>query len=67
MRSRPRRRARVQCHIESVKKEVMATRNEIKVELRGIHLCCQSCVDAADAALMSVEGLNSRCDMENGT
>ena len=45
----------------------MATRNEIKVELRGVHLCCQGCVNAADAALMSVEGVSSRCDMENGT
>ena len=45
----------------------MATRNEIKVELRGVHLCCQGCVNAADAALMSVEGVNSRCDMDNGT
>ena len=45
----------------------MATRNEIKVELRGVHLCCQGCVNAADAALMSVEGVNSRCDTENGT
>jgi len=45
----------------------MATRNEIKVELRGIHLCCQGCVNAANTALMSVEGVHSRCDMENGT
>ena len=45
----------------------MATRNEIKVELTGVHLCCQGCVNAADAALRSVEGVNSRCDMENGT
>jgi periplasmic mercuric ion binding protein len=45
----------------------MATRNEIKVELRGVHLCCQGCVNAADAALMSVEGVNSRYDMDNGT
>ena len=45
----------------------MATRNEIKVELTGVHLCCQGCVNAADAALMSVEGVHSRCDMENGT
>ena len=45
----------------------MATRNEIKVELTGVHLCCQGCVNAADAALRSVEGVHSRCDMENGT
>jgi mercuric ion binding protein len=37
------------------------------VELTGVHLCCQSCVNAADAALRSVEGVNSRCDMENAT
>lgn len=46
---------------------VTATRNKIKVELTGVHLCCQGCVNAADAALRSVEGVDSRCDMENGT
>jgi copper chaperone CopZ len=45
----------------------MATRNEIKMELTGVHLCCQGCVNAADAALMSVEGVHSHCEMENGT
>ena len=45
----------------------MANHSEIKVKLAGVHLCCQGCVDAADAALMSVEGVNSRCDMDNGT
>ena len=45
----------------------MATRTEIKVELAGVHLCCQGCVDAVDGTLMNVEGVNSRCDMENGT
>ena len=45
----------------------MATQSQVKVELTGVHLCCQGCVDAADAALMSVEGVKSHCDMENGT
>ncbi len=45
----------------------METRTEIKVELTGVHLCCQGCVDAVNAALGNVEGVNSRCDMENGT
>jgi len=45
----------------------MATRNEINVELAGVHLCCRGCVNAADAALMSVAGVHSRCEMENGT
>lgn len=46
---------------------VTATRNEIKVELTHVHLCCQSCVNAADAALRSVEGVTSRCDIESET
>jgi copper chaperone CopZ len=45
----------------------MATRIETEVELKGVHLCCQGCVNAANAALRSVEGVGSRCDMENGT
>jgi copper chaperone CopZ len=45
----------------------MATRTEVEVELTGVHLCCQGCVNAADAAIRSVEGVGSRCDMENGT
>ena len=45
----------------------MATRTEIEVELTGVHLCCQGCVNAANAALRSVEGVGSRCDMGNGT
>lgn len=45
----------------------MAKHSQVKVELAGVHLCCQGCVNAADAALMSVEGVKSRCDMENGT
>jgi copper chaperone CopZ len=45
----------------------MATRTETKVELTGVHLCCYGCVNAADEALMSVEGVRSCCDMENGT
>lgn len=45
----------------------MAKQTEIKVKLTGVHLCCQGCVNAVDAALRSVEGVNSRCDMENGT
>lgn len=45
----------------------MAKHSQKKVELTGIHLCCQGCVDATDAALMSVAGVTSRCDMEHGT
>jgi periplasmic mercuric ion binding protein len=45
----------------------VAIHSEFNVKLTGVHLCCQGCVNAADAALRSVEGVNSRCDMENGT
>lgn len=45
----------------------MAKRTEVEVKLMGVHLCCQGCTNAADAALMSVEGVHSRCDMENGS
>jgi periplasmic mercuric ion binding protein len=45
----------------------MAKHSQVELELTGVHLCCQGCVNAADAALMSVEGVESRCDMENGT
>jgi len=45
----------------------MATRNEITVELTGVHLCCQGCVNAVDAALMSVDGVNSSCAMNDGS
>jgi len=45
----------------------MAKGTEIQVKLTGVHLCCQGCVNAADTALMSVEGVHSRSEMENGT
>jgi periplasmic mercuric ion binding protein len=45
----------------------MSTRSKFQVKLTGVHLCCQGCVNAVDAALRSVEGVNSHCDMENGT
>src|SRR6185312_7884033 len=45
----------------------MATRTETEVELTGVHLCCQGCVNAANAALRSVEGVGFRCDMWNRT
>ncbi|NGZ08613.1 MAG: hypothetical protein CV088_04390 [Nitrospira sp. LK70] len=45
----------------------MAKHSQVKTELKGVHLCCQGCVDAADDALMSVAGVTSHCDMEKGT
>lgn len=45
----------------------MAQRTDVEVKLTGVHLCCHGCVNAANAALMSVKGVDSRCDMERGT
>ncbi len=43
-------------------------RNEaMHVEITGVHLCCQGCVDAVDAAVRSVAGATSRCDIEKQT
>lgn len=35
--------------------------------MTGVHLCCQGCVDAVDAAVQNVAGVTSRCDMEKRT
>jgi catalase len=40
---------------------------EIRVEVTGVHLCCQGCVDAVDAAMKNVAGVTSHCDMEKKT
>jgi len=45
----------------------MRRNKEIKVEVTGVHLCCQGCVDAVDAAVRNVAGVTSRCDMEKKT
>ncbi len=45
----------------------MTTRTQVTLTLTGVHLCCQGCVDAVDASLMNVFGVNSHCDMKNGT
>jgi catalase len=40
---------------------------EIRVEVTGVHLCCQGCVDAVDAAVRNVAGVTTRCDIEKKT
>jgi copper chaperone CopZ len=43
-------------------------RNEaVHAEVTGVHLCCQGCVDAVDAAVKRVAGATSRCDIEKQT
>jgi copper chaperone CopZ len=45
----------------------MSKQSEIQVKVSGVHLCCQGCVDAVDAAVEKVAGVTSRCDMEKRT
>lgn len=45
----------------------VANRSETTVKLKGVHLCCQSCVDGVDEALEGMPGVKWQCDMENGT
>ena len=45
----------------------MANKTGTKVQLSGVHLCCQGCVDAVDSALKNVAGAESQCDIDNGT
>jgi copper chaperone CopZ len=45
----------------------LSNRTETKVELKGVHLCCDGCVNGVYDALKGVEGVKSQCDMENGT
>ncbi len=42
-------------------------RIDTKVELKGVHLCCDACVDGVGVALKDVEGVESRCDIGNRT
>ena len=36
----------------------LLNRTETKVELKGVHLCCDACVDGVGVALKGVEGVN---------
>ena len=45
----------------------LLNRSATKVELKGVHLCCDACVDGVSAALKDVEGVESRCDIGNRT
>lgn len=45
----------------------MTKQVETTVKLTGVHLCCQGCVNAVLAAVESVPGAASRCDMDEGS
>jgi len=37
---------------------------ETKVEVKGVHLCCFACVNAADKILKKVDGVTAVCDQK---
>jgi copper chaperone CopZ len=39
-----------------------AARAETKVQLKGVHLCCDACVDAVGKTLKGVDGVTGECD-----
>jgi copper chaperone CopZ len=45
----------------------MKQQTQIKITLTGVHLCCQGCVNAVDASLAGLKGVESWCDKENRT
>jgi hypothetical protein len=45
----------------------LLNRSATKVELKGVHLCCDACVDGVGVALMDVEGVESHCNIGNRT
>jgi periplasmic mercuric ion binding protein len=45
----------------------LLNRSATKVELKGVHICCDACVAGVDVALKDVEGVESRCDIGNRT
>jgi copper chaperone CopZ len=45
--------------------ETFQNQTETTVELKGVHLCCDACVDGVGVALKDVEGVESHCDIGN--
>ena len=44
-----------------------AARSETKVELKGVHLCCQGCVKAAGKIVEGVDGAKAACNQKGKT
>ena len=44
-----------------------AARAEVKVELKGVHLCCGQCVKGVETALKGVDGVKAACDRQAKT
>lgn len=45
----------------------LPNRTETTVELKGVHLCCDACVEGVGVVLKGVEGVKFQCDMGNRT
>jgi copper chaperone CopZ len=41
--------------------------DDVKVELKGTHLCCGQCVKAVGDILKKVDGVTGKCDQKAGT
>jgi copper chaperone CopZ len=44
-----------------------SARAEVKVELKGVHLCCGNCVKSVGTILKDVEGVKAKCDQKAKT
>lgn len=44
-----------------------SARAEVKVELKGVHLCCGACVKAVGNILKGVDGVQGKCDPKGKT
>jgi periplasmic mercuric ion binding protein len=45
----------------------LPNQNETTVVLKGVHLCCEACVEGVGVALKGVRGVKFQCDMGNRT
>ena len=44
-----------------------SARAEVKVELKGVHLCCGNCVKSVGTILKDVDGVKGKCDQKAKT
>ncbi|MBX7074848.1 MAG: hypothetical protein K1X71_17030 [Pirellulales bacterium] len=45
----------------------MTNQTDTRLQLRGVHLCCQGCAQAVNQAVQTVAGAESQCDLHDGT
>lgn len=44
-----------------------ASAEDVKVDLKGTHLCCGQCVTAVGGILKKIDGVTGKCDQKTGT